>query len=130
MVILIFERSAEISRRLTDFIKETILNSEVYQANDYAEAVRLLQQVEARAIVLDSNFPGQQSLELLRSIKKMNPETVVFMMYTYVDETILNHYRDIGVDYLFNKYDDFEKIPAIIIAIQEREGKSGKEFNL
>ena len=130
MAILIFERSAEISVRLADFIKDTTRNKEVYHANSYVEAVSLLQEVSAHAVILDANFPGNQSMELLRLIKKANSKTVVFIMYTYSDETILNEFRLLGADHLLNKYDDFEKIPGIIIANQEKERKTGKKFNL
>ena len=130
MAILIFERSAEISVRLADFIKETTRNKEVYYANSYVEAVSLLQEINARAVILDANFPTNQSMVLSGLIKKANPETMVIIMYTYSDETILDQFREIGADHLLNKYDDFEKIPALIIANQEKERKTGKKFNL
>jgi DNA-binding NtrC family response regulator len=119
MAILIFERSADITTRLIDLVNDAGTGMQVYYTSSFADAIILLQQKELKVALLDLAIGSDLSVHLLQAIKKKNKNTVVIILYTYKDETILQQCRDNNADFLFDKFADFEKIPAVIRSVSE-----------
>lgn len=117
MAILIFEKSAEVSKRIIELVKEAGTGMEIYSADSFATAVSLLQEKKFKAALLDLNFGGNFSLELLQLIKKINHDTIAIMMYTHADESRIQECRANEADYIFDKYNDFEMIPGVICSL-------------
>jgi DNA-binding NarL/FixJ family response regulator len=117
MAVLIFEKSAEVTKRLIDLVKEAGTGIRVYQADSFTRAIGLLQEKKFEIIILDMSFGEDSSLELLQMIKMINRKTTVIMMYTHTDEDFIQQCKANGAEFLFDKYNDFEKIPAIISSI-------------
>lgn len=114
MSIQIFDRSREVARRLAELIKESGIEMPVHTSDTYAGSVSLLHQMKAKYVLLDLNFPGNLSCTLVRLIKNSNPGCIVIVLYTHEDKLKINQCLEHGADYLFNKYDEFEKIPDVI----------------
>ncbi len=118
MQVLIFDRSKEIANRIIDQISETNTGITFFSAVSYAESVNLLKESKPDVVLLDLNFNGNTAIELLKEIKQLNDKTVAIVWYTHADERSLKLCKELGADYLFDKYEEFEKIPGIISAIQ------------
>lgn len=118
MQVLVFDSSKEIAERLIGLISEARKGITFYKAFADHEAVNLLKKIQPHAVLLDLNFPGNSAIELLKQIKSMNDKTIVIVLFGMADEFSLNQFKTQGADFIFDKYDDFEKIPDIINTIQ------------
>ena len=77
--------------------------------------------------IVDIKMPGLTGLEVLNEIRKVN-KTVIFIILTLYS---YDHYRQMaiqsGVDYFFNKADDFDKISQVVaemILKEENENRN------
>jgi DNA-binding NarL/FixJ family response regulator len=114
MAIHIFDRSSTIAQRFKELIIDAGVEMPVYISDTYEESVSLLREIKARLVLLDINFPGNLSCALVQLIKNINPECRVIILYTFEDELKMKQCLQNGADHLFNKYNEFEKIPAAI----------------
>lgn len=116
MQVLILDRSEEIVKRIIDQISETNKGITFFIAVSYAASVNLLKETKPDVVLLDLNFNGNTAFELLKEIKQLNNKTVAIVWYNNASERSLKLCRKLGADYLFDKYEEFEKIPGIISA--------------
>jgi len=72
--------------------------------------------------LLDLNLAGKRALDLLKKIREYSAETVVMVLFNLASDFSIKQFRDSGADYLFDKYNDFEKIAPVINAINNRLG--------
>ena len=114
MQVLILDRSSDVAKRIIDNISETNRDITFYTAISFPASINLLNECNPDAVLLDLNFPGNTAIELLKEIKQSNDKTVVIVWYTHAVEHSLKLCKELGADFLFNKYDDFEKIPGVI----------------
>ena len=108
MQVLIFDRSKDIAKRIIDQISETNRDITFYNADSFPASINILKECSPDVVLLDLNFPGNTAIELLKEIKKANDKTVVIVWYTHADEQSLKLCRELGADFLFDKYDEFE----------------------
>jgi len=126
-MILIVDSSLPIIERLEEILSETGNITTVHKAVSYKEAKKLFLENRHDAVLLDIDLPGNQSLKLLREIKKTGGETCVIILFTLTNNYIQQQCRYLGVDFFFDKYYDFEKINRLlcsgsIINIKKRFG--------
>ena len=114
MPVLILDRSTQVADRLSDLVAEVKQEITIYKTASDKAAIKLLDKIMPAAVLLDVDFSGNSAIAILKKIKLKNHKTVVIVLYTHTDESELKLYKVIGADFIFNKYDDFEKIPAII----------------
>lgn len=117
MVILIFERSQQITERLIGLISETIRGISFRKANTYKEALELLDEYNPQAVLLDLDFPDDTAISLLQAIKGSGDQTVAIVLYTMADQQKIKLFEENGADFMFDKYHEFEKIPGVIMDI-------------
>jgi len=98
-------------------IRETQLQAKYYHAVTYAEGLLLFHQLNPDAVVLDMNMPGLRSIELLQQIRKKNGPTATIALVNKEDHKMHNHCLSNGAHYSFDKYHDYEKIPAALLNI-------------
>jgi DNA-binding response OmpR family regulator len=118
MKILIFENSKQISERLIELISETTKDVTFYKAGSYGEALYFFNECNPDAVLLDFEYPGNSSIELLKKIKASNDRTMVLALLSEMNESNVKQCQQYGADLIFDKYADFEKIPAIINVIR------------
>lgn len=119
MPVLVLDSSTHLADRLVDLVAEVKQETEIYKAATDKAAIKLLEKLKPSIVLLDVDFSGNNAIEILKKIKIKNDKTVVIVLYTHTDEMKLELYKEIGADFIFNKYDDFEKIPAIISTIHK-----------
>ena len=119
MPVLIIDSSTNVADRLGDLVAEAKQERAIYKAVSEKDAIKLLDKIKPAVVLLDVDFSGSNAIEILKKIKIKNDKTVVIVLYTHTDERKLELYKEIGADFILNKYDDFEKIPAIISAIHK-----------
>ena len=117
MEIVILENSEQISCRLVDLISENNFNIKFHQVHTKA-GLELISDCKPDVVLLDLKFACDKSLELLKQFKASNDKVVFIILYSRIDGQTLEKCKKLGVDYVLDKYDDFEKIPGIIRDIQ------------
>ena len=116
MLILIVDSSILIIERLKELISEADCIKAIHRAVSYEEAKRLYKENKYNAVLLDINLPGNESLKLLREIKKTDGKTCVIVMFAYIDNYIKEQCNSFGADFFFDKYYDFEKVYELLTA--------------
>ena len=114
MLVLIVDSSTEIIERLEEIISETKKISAIHRAVSYEDAKILYKKNKYDVVFLDINLPRNKSLKLLKEIKKAGSKTVVIIMFTHIEDYILQQYRSLCADFFFDKYYDFEKIGGLL----------------
>ncbi|MDX2045999.1 MAG: response regulator [Chitinophagaceae bacterium] len=112
MAILIAERNDLINDRLKNLVSEACNWLAIYQAKSYNEAIMLFRQHKPSTVILDTEFPGNKSVELLKDVKTANRGIVVIVITIQTDAHTRKKY--VLADYFFDKYHEFEKIIDII----------------
>jgi DNA-binding NarL/FixJ family response regulator len=122
MIVLIFDRSKQIVDRLINLIRESNDEGILFcQADSYEQGIEAMKEFFTDAVILDLNFQGINTIELVYTIKMQSPATSVLVTFGMADEQSLQQCSKAGADFLFDKYNDFEKIPAVISAINTRK---------
>lgn len=126
MTLLIIDGSDIIIQRLAFLITESESNniSAVHSAVTYADAALLLREIKPDVVLLDMHLPGHQSPDLLKLIKKNNANGALIILVNYANAVTKEKYKWVGADFVFDKYNDFEKIPGAIDAIAAKMVKA------
>ncbi|MEP7237596.1 MAG: response regulator [Ferruginibacter sp.] len=114
MQVLIVDNSLLIIHRLEELLSETANISRMYRAAFYKEALELFMLNKPDIVVLDIGLPQNASYQLLKEIKKANPETVVIILSIHIDEYTQQQCSILGADFFFDKYHEYEKISEVI----------------
>ena len=115
---MVVEDSLLIIERILRLLNETDNIRMVIHAANYAESLKMINEITADLILLDLNLPDKSGIELLKEIKASRPQIKVIVLTNHAS----NNYREIctqfGADYFFDKSSDFDKIPETINAMK------------
>jgi len=116
-VVLVVEDSLLIIERILRLLNEADNIRMVIHAANYAESLKMINEINADIILLDLNLPDKSGIELLKEIKSNQPQIKVIVLTNHAND----NYREIctymGADFFFDKSSDFEKIPETISAM-------------
>lgn len=112
------DSSVFIIERWQQMLSEAENITAVYGAVSYNDAARLFKEIEPNVVLLDNGLPGNMSLDLLNEFKTTGDNTRVIILANSIDEQVQQKYTSLGADFYFDKYNDFEKIPGVINAIE------------
>ena len=105
----------QISDRLVDLISETTKGIQFYKASSYNKAMDFLKTSEPpNTIILDWELSGSKSVDILKKIREVNEKAVIIVLSVYQDPNTQVQCKKFKVDFLLDKYHEFEKIPALI----------------
>jgi two-component system chemotaxis response regulator CheY len=113
-VILIVDDNMNFVDRMISLLQETDLPRQIFSANNYNEARRMLEEVSPDIILLDINLPGKSGIEILKWIRLTNISAVILMLTNHADAYYRQQCMDLGADYFLDKSEDFGLVPAII----------------
>jgi DNA-binding NarL/FixJ family response regulator len=110
-------------------VKESIAGLQgveiVGQAGDVPGAQKSIRELNPDVVILDVHMPGGRGIEVLQSIKKEKPATVV-IVFTNSPE-----YREkcinLGADFFLDKTTEFDKIPEILLGLSVVKGHSPRD---
>lgn len=122
---MIVDNSTLIVRRLGELVSESAEIEGVDMSISYTDASKKIQGNPPGIVLLDLALPANNSIKLLKEIKRDNPKIFVIVVSDTPDERMKNQCERAGADYFFDKYNEFEKIPGAI-----REITSGIEHPL
>lgn len=92
----------------------------VTEAKDGAAAIAALATVAApTVVVLDVKLPDMTGLDVLEEVRRRRPDAAVVMMTAYWASDALEHARRLGVQHLFAKPLDLDRVAAAVAAAKE-----------
>lgn len=111
---------------IRDFFKRvlSLLNAEVFEAEDGLQAVELARANEYDVFFLDVRMPGIDGLETFRQIRRIHPQARVVMMTGYAVDDILKQAQDEGASQIIRKPFDITELKVIIDRLgRDKRGK-------
>ncbi len=81
-------------------------------ANQAEEGLKLIEEEQPDALILDLVMPGQDGVEVLKKIKqnKINPEMKTIILTAFGQEKIIKQASQLGADYYIMKPFDLDKL--------------------
>lgn len=120
LIILLVDDNYEFVKRMSDLLAELPVVGEIKVALNYDDAMEILNTQMPDLVLLDIHLPGDNGIELLKFIKRLESSCYVMMVTNLANE----HYRTLcmklGADYFFDKTHDFAQIPDVISKIKPR----------
>ncbi len=114
MEVLIIDSSADIIKRLKELVAELDSIKAIHDAVTCKEAIEKIRVIKPAIVLIDINFPNNKSLECITEIKTYQKEATIIAMSNGALPMDEIQYRLHGVTHFFDKYHEFEKIPAAI----------------
>lgn len=121
MKVAIFDNSLDIIDRLKDLVLESNCVNVIKYATTYDNAVKVITETTPDIVILDLNFQQNRAYELLRKIHKNFRNIKVIVLSIHIETEIKRQSLSLGASYFFDKYHEFEKIPAVINSIAENK---------
>jgi DNA-binding response OmpR family regulator len=112
MQVLIVDSSVEIVERIQQILTELNNVTTVYGAVAYRDGLDFFNKINPAVVLVDSGLPGNQGFDLVQEIRKAGTRTHVIVLLNGEDELLYGKFRSLGVDFFFDKYHEFEKIPG------------------
>lgn len=117
MKILIVDNSALIIERLQDILSESEKITAVYGTVSYNDCMNFFHKINPDVVLIDSCLTDNECINLVKVVKDANEHVSVIVMLNGEEEAMLEKCKSSGADFFFDKYHEFEKIPAAINSI-------------
>jgi len=128
MRVLLADDSGLILERLQEMVGMHKQAEIVGSYKDGSQTLEALISLKPDLAIVDIKMPGLTGLEVLTEIRKVN-KTVIFIILTLYS---YDHYRQMaiqsGVDYFFNKADDFDKVSQVVAEMIMREENDKRDL--
>jgi DNA-binding NarL/FixJ family response regulator len=113
------------SPQVIDFLKEMLAalpGIEVAgHAHDVSTALRSIRTASPDVVLLDLHLPDGSGMEVLKTIKKEMPATIVIVLTNYAFPQYKQKCLEMGAHAFLDKSTDFTKIPRLISDVSEPE---------
>jgi DNA-binding NarL/FixJ family response regulator len=117
MRVLIVDYSIRIVERLEEMLSAMENITCIYTAVSYETASNLNQRIKPDIILLDICLPANNSFKILREAKAPGSTTHVIIMAVEKGNYVNEQCNLLGADFFFDKYSEFQKIPAAVRSI-------------
>lgn len=112
--VFIVDDSRLVRERLVDLLSEVPDVVIVGQAGAATEAIRAIQMLRPKVVVLDISMPGGSGLLVLEEIKKSAPPPVVIMLTNFANDPYKQRCLGLGAEYFFDKSTEFDKVKEVL----------------
>ena len=117
--ILLVDDSGIIRDRLREMLGCIPFPTIICEAQDAIEAMKFLKVTKQDIVILDIKMPGENGIELLKKLKRINKSISVIILTNYSAQQYKKKCNELGADYFLSKSNDFEQIPGIIQEIHK-----------
>jgi len=112
--ILIIDDASFMRSVLKDIIKSNGLASEIFEAADGIEGVKIFLKVRPDLVTMDVNMPKADGIQALRAILKIDPTAKVIMISSVEEKHIVQDAIKLGArDYVVKPFDR-SNVPLVI----------------
>ncbi|MCD6384768.1 response regulator transcription factor [Candidatus Sumerlaeota bacterium] len=114
MKVFIAENSLIVSERLASLLLGYEEIEIVGKAHDIREAKESIWRLKPDVVILDIRIPGGSGFDILRFLQNREINTKVIMLANYSYPQLRERCKELGVDFFFDKSEEFEKIPEAL----------------
>jgi DNA-binding NarL/FixJ family response regulator len=114
MVILVIDRSGLLADRLMELVAEDNPGVTYHAAKSAGQAIELLRETIPGVVIIDLGMTSRKDIILLKKVREKNSRALIIVLYGINDDILLNQCKEFGADLVYDKYTEFEKIPAAI----------------
>lgn len=112
--VFIADDSAVVRERLAAMITDFDEIEMAGQAADAPRAIKGIRKLEPDAVILDIRMPGGNGINVLQTIKKIRPATMVIILTNYPYPQYRKKCLENGADFFFDKSTEFEKVTEVL----------------
>ena len=120
--VFIAEDSPSILTALKTLIQTVSQVQIIGNAERAAQAIELIETLDADVAVLDISLAEGSGLDVLKQIKRTLPRVIAIILTFYDDRWIRAKCKGAGADHFLNKSADFDKIPNLLRQIAGEKG--------
>lgn len=103
-----------VTQGMSFILKDLYKNATVYQIESFSEIIKVLNTTSIDLLILDINFPDGSSLNLLPTLKKIQPDLKILIFSGYDEEIYAVRYLSAGANGYLNKLSSEEEIKHAI----------------
>lgn len=103
---------------------------ETFQASNGKLALSIVERENPDLVLLDMKIPGMDGLEILKRIKKINPEIKVIMMTAYGELEMIKEAQETGALMHFTKPFDIDELRMVVNKQMMDGPKSGSALSV
>lgn len=112
--ILIVDDASFMRTVLKDIVKTNGLASEILEANDGVEGVKVFQKFQPDLVTMDINMPNVDGIQALKAIMKINPRAKVVMVTAVENKESVQDAIKFGArDYVVKPFDR-SNVPLVL----------------
>ncbi len=112
--LLLVDDSQVFLQRLLAMLAELEPVEEIHTANNYEQALAVLERTGCTIVLLDIDMPGRNGLQLLRAIKKRNHNVSIIMLSNQNNDIYRKESIKLGASFFVDKTAEIERLPALI----------------
>lgn len=94
---------------------------EIFAFDDGNKALETIREIPFDFAFLDVRMPGIGGIDILRSIKKVHPETIVFIMTAFAEDDLMRQAREAGASGCIHKPFEMEQIIETMRLARQQE---------
>lgn len=103
-----------VTQGMSFILKDLYNGATVYQIESFSEIIKVLNTTSIDLLILDINFPDGSSLNLLPTLKKIQPDLKILIFSGYDEEIYAVRYLSAGANGYLNKLSSEEEIKHAI----------------
>lgn len=101
-----------------------------YQASNGKIALNIVREESPDIVLLDMKIPGMDGLEILKQIKKMEPQMKVIMMTAYGELDMIKEATDLGAIMHFTKPFDIDEMRVAVNMTLQQDHSAENPANI
>ncbi len=106
-----------VTQGMSFILKDLYNGATVYQIESFSEIIKVLNITTIDLLILDINFPDGKSLNLLPTLKKIQPDLKILIFSGYDEEIYAIRYINAGANGFLSKISSEEEIKNAITAV-------------
>ena len=111
-------------QRLVELVAEADCISSVCTAITYSGGLQLFKEYSPDVIIIGMSEPAINALNFIKEIRIENPVTRVIVLSLNINSIVKDQCDRLGVHYFFDKYLEFQKVPAVLNTIDVARRKN------
>jgi DNA-binding NarL/FixJ family response regulator len=120
--VFIADDSLVVREHLVTMLDELAGIEIVGQAENVAEAIRGIRNLQPDVVILDMRMPDGSGIDVLQNIKQDTATPLVIILTNYPYPGYRQKCLDAGADFFLDKSSEFDQIPKLLEQLQQGSG--------
>lgn len=121
--VLITDDSAIVRKRLVAMFSRIVNGEDISYAEDAAEAIDSIQELNPDAIILDIRMPGGSQMDVPPRIARSNQTHRVTAPNDYPHRQRRTNYADVGADFFSDRSTEFDRVGEVSKQLKHNQSR-------